>query len=221
MQVAPVDHAPIRNVLERVEMAGVGLIVPNVERVVIHDAPTYSTLKEATAGGVVTLFGRLMTSSLAGFYPSVLNAIALRASGFPPWHHGLVALHLHRQNIGDDMTNREALRLADLLETGAIWQDQEAAAAELRRLYYENQYLEDEIIEQSCINGMSGQREVRLRTINSQLTRALKQIVDHWGDPMPLTSTDKQVLHKWIAEYQTLKMIASKALAKAEEKIEA
>lgn len=119
------------------------------------------------------------------------------------------------------MANREALRLADLLETGAIWQDQEAAAAELRRLYYENQYLEDEIIEQSCINGMSGQREVRLRTINSQLTRALKQIVDHWGDPMPLTSTDKQVLHKWIAEYQTLKMIASKALAKAEEKIEA
>lgn len=29
----------------------------------------------------------------------------------------------------------EALRLADLLETGAIWQDQEAAAAELRRLH--------------------------------------------------------------------------------------
>ena len=28
-----------------------------------------------------------------------------------------------------------ALRLADLLETGAIWQDQEAAAAELRRLH--------------------------------------------------------------------------------------
>ena len=31
-------------------------------------------------------------------------------------------------------TQPEALRLADLLEMGSIWQDQEKAAAELRRL---------------------------------------------------------------------------------------
>ena len=32
-------------------------------------------------------------------------------------------------------TQPEALRLADLLEMGSIWQDQERAAAELRRLH--------------------------------------------------------------------------------------
>ena len=40
------------------------------------------------------------------------------------------------------MTQPEALRLADLLEMGSIWQDQEKAAAELRRLH---QFAEDQI----------------------------------------------------------------------------
>ena len=92
-------------------MAGVGLVVPDVERVVIHNAPNDPTQKEAAAGGVVTLFGRVATPFLAGFFASVLNAIALRASGFPLSHHGLVALHLHRHNTGDDMTNGEARAL--------------------------------------------------------------------------------------------------------------
>lgn len=35
------------------------------------------------------------------------------------------------------MTQPEALRLADLLEMGSIWQDQERAATELRRLHAE------------------------------------------------------------------------------------
>lgn len=111
MQITPVDHAPVRDVLEGVEMAGVGLIVPDVERVVIHNAPTDSTQKEAAAGGVVTLFGRVATPFLAGFCASVLNAIALRASGFFPSHHGLIEIHLHGHNTGDDMTNGEARAL--------------------------------------------------------------------------------------------------------------
>jgi hypothetical protein len=41
------------------------------------------------------------------------------------------------------MTQPEALRLADLLEMGSIWQDQEKAATELRRLHAENEALRE------------------------------------------------------------------------------
>lgn len=41
------------------------------------------------------------------------------------------------------MTQPEALRLADLLEMGSIWQDQEKAAVELRRLHAENEALRE------------------------------------------------------------------------------
>jgi hypothetical protein len=63
----------------------------------------------------------------------------------------------------------EALRLADLLETGAIWQDQEAAAAELRRLHSELERKSD------AIQRLWKERD-ELRTLNAELAEALREI---------------------------------------------
>ena len=49
------------------------------------------------------------------------------------------------------MTQPEALRLADLLEMGSIWQDQEKAAAELRRLHVENEALRADLAENEAL----------------------------------------------------------------------
>ncbi len=74
----------------------------------------------------------------------------------------------------------EALRLADLLETGAIWQDQEAAAAELRRLHAENERLRQ--INQShemklSVRGYEIQID-DLKALNAELVEALRVAVD-------------------------------------------
>lgn len=49
------------------------------------------------------------------------------------------------------MTQPEALRLADLLEMGSIWQDQEKAAAELRRLHADNEALRADLAENEAL----------------------------------------------------------------------
>lgn len=71
----------------------------------------------------------------------------------------------------------EALRLAKALEYIPDQINREAAA-ELRRLHTENQYLHDEVIAQACVNGMGSEREARLMALNAELVRALEKIWD-------------------------------------------
>ncbi len=70
-------------------------------------------------------------------------------------------------------TQSEALRLADLLEMGSIWQDQERAALELRRLHAEL-----ERCKQVCAATSEGWRAdaEKWKERHDELLEALKQI---------------------------------------------
>ena len=79
----------------------------------------------------------------------------------------------------------EALRLADLLETGAIWQDQEAAAAELRRLHSELERKSDAIqrlwkerdeLRSECRTLVRQNGE--WQELNAELVEALRRLID-------------------------------------------
>ena len=79
------------------------------------------------------------------------------------------------------MTQPEALRLADLLEMGSIWQDQEKAAAELRRLH---QFAEDQIgratAAEAVLQMTKATHALKIAAVEAQrdaMLEALKEIV--------------------------------------------
>jgi len=79
------------------------------------------------------------------------------------------------------VTQPEALRLADLLEMGSIWQDQEKAAAELRRLH---QFAEDQIgratAAEAALQMTKATHALKIAAVEAQrdaLLEALKEIV--------------------------------------------
>ena len=67
----------------------------------------------------------------------------------------------------------EALRLADLLETGAIWQDQEAAAAELRRLHALNAELVEAL---RCADAMLSGANMDAKAVERKVSAALAKV---------------------------------------------
>ena len=91
----------------------------------------------------------------------------------------------------------EALRLADLLETGAIWQDQEAAAAELRRLHAELERKSDAIqrlwkerdeLRSECRTLVRQNGE--WQELNAELVEALRRAVNAWFRPHGINYVD-------------------------------
>lgn len=75
------------------------------------------------------------------------------------------------------MTQPEALRLADLLEMGSIWQDQEKAAAELRRLHAENEALREAIEAFGKRQEWWNEKMFAIEQQRDALLEALKEIV--------------------------------------------
>ena len=69
----------------------------------------------------------------------------------------------------------EALRLAALLDAAQLG-GANPVSAELRRLHAENEALKAELHEQARVNGMGGERELRLAALNAELVEALHHI---------------------------------------------
>lgn len=69
----------------------------------------------------------------------------------------------------------EALRLADLLEMGSLWRDQEAAARELRRQHEEITELRHGAgVAHQTIAGLVAQRDALKQTLRDELDRNLR-----------------------------------------------
>jgi hypothetical protein len=47
-----------------------------------------------------------------------------------------------------------------------------------------------------------------------RLRAALREIEDHWGEPLPLGVPDRVIIRKWMDDYTALKTIARAALAR-------
>lgn len=63
-------------------------------------------------------------------------------------------------------------------------EDLTLAAKELRRLQDENEMLRAELHEQARVNGMGGEREARLMTLNAELSEALRWCIRQMPEPV-------------------------------------
>ena len=92
------------------------------------------------------------------------------------------------------MNKPEALRLADLLEMGSIWQDQEKAAAELRRLHAECNDLAHQLNESNERNGrLKAQRDALLEVLKYLDKEFRQHGRQHWPEAVRVGAVIKMV----------------------------